>query len=392
MYGESRRAAVRLALWMLVAWWAQSLTAEAPWSDAEKEDFLRRAEITQIQDLEIGATRSRRATLSLYGRSHDAHVQTVDVVKHEPRVEGRPGRSFRDSYRYNIAAYRLDRLLGLHMVPVSIERVVGGRKAAVTWWVDAVMMMERDRVQRGIPPAHPKPWFLQSSRLRVFNELVYNADFNLGNMLITRDWKVWLIDFTRAFRPSRKLYFPGHLWKIEVTLLQRLRELTLEELESRLGGYLIRREIKALLARRDAIVEYFEEAEAREGAGAVIVPDGDPFPAPPPPPRPLYPSPTPNDHLGLVALGVRPQLAEGLRQACQELFRGGGHPAFLASTACFRSCIHSSRPSRRRGKLPGIGRSGSTRSARWQVAPRSQFCTENVAQAPSRGFAIPWDS
>ena len=149
--------------------------------------------------------------MSLDGRSHDAHIQTVDLSKHKARVGRQTQLNFRDSYRFNVAAYRLDRLLGLCMVPVSVQRTVGGEKAAVTWWVDDVQMMEKERVKEGIKPPNAKEWMLQGYRRRVFNELVYNTDFNRGNLLITENWKVWLIDFTRAFRGSRSLFFAGNL-------------------------------------------------------------------------------------------------------------------------------------------------------------------------------------
>jgi len=36
--------------------------------------------------------------------------------------------------------------------------------------------------------------------MRVFSQLVYDTDRNLGNVLISEDWHLWMIDFTRAFR------------------------------------------------------------------------------------------------------------------------------------------------------------------------------------------------
>ena len=36
--------------------------------------------------------------------------------------------------------------------------------------------------------------------VRVFDELIANRDRNIGNMLWTSTWKMWMIDHTRAFR------------------------------------------------------------------------------------------------------------------------------------------------------------------------------------------------
>ena len=36
--------------------------------------------------------------------------------------------------------------------------------------------------------------------VRLFDQLIYNIDRNLGNLMITNDWTIWAIDHTRAFR------------------------------------------------------------------------------------------------------------------------------------------------------------------------------------------------
>jgi hypothetical protein len=99
----------------------------------EREDFLLNAKIVSRKDLSVGVTVSQRATLTDATLTHDAHIQTIDERK--VRFEGARGveLNFRDSYKFNIAAYRLDRLLGLNMIPVSVERSVAGKHAAVTW-------------------------------------------------------------------------------------------------------------------------------------------------------------------------------------------------------------------------------------------------------------------
>ena len=87
-----------------------------------------------------------------------------------------------------------------------MRRVVKGRAAAVTWWIDDVVMMEIERRRLQLQPLRPATaWSDQMRRAYIFQELISNSDFNQTNMLITREWRLWLIDFTRAFREYRKL-------------------------------------------------------------------------------------------------------------------------------------------------------------------------------------------
>ena len=174
--------------------------------------------------------------------------------------------------KYNIAAYRLDKLLGLGMVPVSVERKVAGDFAAVTWWVDDVLMTGKQRYNEKIPVPHVHRfnWNKQMYCLRVFDQLIYNTDRNLGNVLITKDWKIRMIDHTRAFRNHKTLKTPGDLVKCDRRLLAALRKLNYEMLASELRPYLNKAQIKALLARRDRIVEFFDTGITEKGEQAVL--------------------------------------------------------------------------------------------------------------------------
>jgi predicted Ser/Thr protein kinase len=104
----------------------------------------------------------------------------------------------------------------------------------------------------------------------VFAELVYDTDRNQGNILITEDWKMWMIDFTRAFRLDRELQEPKNLTRCERKLLEKLRQLNGDELLEKTKPHLGKSEVKAVMARRDKIVAYFDKAVAERGEAAVL--------------------------------------------------------------------------------------------------------------------------
>ena len=248
-----------------------SVTAsDGPLSDKEKEQFLLQGKVLKMRGAPTGITDSKRATLQIPDFSHDAHIQTIDVYKREYQTSSGTEMNFRDSYKFNIAAYRLDRLINLNLVPVSIERKVKGKTGSVTWWVDDVQMMERERYKKKIQPPSPVEWMDQMYNVRVFNELVYNTDANLGNLLITSDWRLRMIDFSRAFRMAPKLRLPQNLSRIDQRVYDGLRSLTREKVESELGSFLRKSEIKGLLARKDRLLEFFAAAVAEKGEAGVI--------------------------------------------------------------------------------------------------------------------------
>ncbi len=239
------------------------------WTDEQKEHFLRNAEVIDSERLNIGITGSSRLTLKLDGVEHAAHFQSVNERALTKETAMGLELHFADSYKFNIAAYRLDRLLELEMIPVSIERRYEGKTGAFTWWVDDVLMMEKERYLNDIEPPDQRRWNEQIYRVRVFNELVYNMDPNLGNILITKDWEVWMIDFTRAFRPFKRIREEKNLEKIDRRLLAALEGIEEGEVRSALDGLLTGIELDGLLARRDLIVEFFKSRAEEEGGTAV---------------------------------------------------------------------------------------------------------------------------
>jgi hypothetical protein len=248
---------------------ATKASASQSFSRAQMEEFLLKARIGQPKNLSAGITNSQRAMLNDGNLSHEAHIQTVDISKtYFQTIQGTEV-NFRDCYKFNVAAYELDKLLDLNMVPVSVERKVGNM-AAVTWWVDDVLMTELERKKKRAEPADQHFWNQQMYVCRVFDQLIYNTDRNLGNLIITKDWKVWMIDHTRAFRLMKDLRSPKDLVQCDRRLLAKLRELNKETLSARLHRYLTPQEIDGLLARRDRIVKFFDEQIAQKGEAVVL--------------------------------------------------------------------------------------------------------------------------
>ena len=270
-----RPAALAVLVWSL-GWAGQAAQAPASvpvsppaLSCGEIEAFLKSAKIAKVRELPVGVTMPSRATLTSATLQHDASIQTIDM--RAPTYETSRGTevNFRDTWQFNVAGYELAKMLQLNMVPPYVERTVAGVRASVSWWIDDAIM-ERDRVQKKLTPPDVGKWNDQMHASRLFHELIGDADFNATNTLITRDWRIWMIDFSRAFRAKRELQYPGEITRIDRRLLENLRALSQDVMRQKLGRWLTRAEIDAVLARRDLIVRALDAQIAGTGASAVL--------------------------------------------------------------------------------------------------------------------------
>jgi hypothetical protein len=172
-----------------------------------------------------------------------------------------------------VAAYRLDRMMGLGMVPVTVIRRDDetNKMASFTWWVDDVLMTEKDRYQKKISSPDTEAWNRQIFVVRAFDQLIYNFDRNLGNLLIDKDWTIWMIDHTRAFKIFKDLKSEKNLSDFcEKDFLIALRALEKPALKKAMENVLSDGQIDALLARRDKIVKCYEQKIAAKGEGRVL--------------------------------------------------------------------------------------------------------------------------
>ncbi len=242
---------------------------QTQYTRAQMEEFLLKAKIESDKELSIGVTNSRKAVLSDGKITHDAHIQTVEISKPSFQTQRGTELNFRDSYKYNMAGYELDKILGLNMVPPSVERKFKGQSAAVTWWVDNKLMDEIERMKKNTQPPDLDRWNKQMYVVRVFDQLIYNTDRNLGNLVIDKDWNIWMIDHTRGFRMMKKLENTKNLVMIDRKLLEKLRTLNKEDLQP-LKKYLSGMEIDGLVGRAKEIVKFFDEQIKAKGEAAVL--------------------------------------------------------------------------------------------------------------------------
>ncbi|HEV8385360.1 MAG TPA: hypothetical protein VGQ11_10860 [Candidatus Acidoferrales bacterium] len=240
-------------------------------SKEEIKQFLLTADVVRSRHPSKGITETWRLTLSDGKLTHDASFQSLDAHGFSPQVPAlKAPMNFVDSYKYNIAAYELAELLGVgDMIPVTVERKWQGKFGSLSWWVPA-KMDEADRVKQKIEPPDAEAWGHQLSRILVFNQLVFDDDFNRTNLLIGEDWKLWRIDFSRAFRPPRELQNPAQLTRCDRRLLEHLKKLDAKEFEQRTKTYLDKWERQNVMARRDKLVAHFQKLIAAEGESKIL--------------------------------------------------------------------------------------------------------------------------
>lgn len=234
--------------------------------DDALEQWLEQAEVVAVEELDAGVTQPQRVTLRKDGVELRAVFKqlSTDFGAFDPRQSVDQS----DRFEYEVAAYRLDRLLGLDMVPVTVPRTVGGRRGIVQFWVDDSInlrtMLERKLQPDGWCDAEP-----QYNLMNVFDVLIHNTDRTQENALFSRDWTLVLIDHSLAFRTHQKrprLLYLGEL-QLPPALAERLAALDAGQLQQALSPWLQKRQIDAILKRRDQLLrEYRARAAAGERA------------------------------------------------------------------------------------------------------------------------------
>ena len=225
---------------------------------AEFEEYLKTAVIETIGDVPIGVTKPKRAFFVKGGIGGSAALKFLPSgIKS----------GYWEAYKSEIAAYKLDRILGLDMVPPTIERRVGSELASLQLWIEGCTHLEK-RDQSKCPK--PLAWAKQVCRQRTFDNLVANVDRNAGNLLVDDEWNLVLIDHSRAFG-GNTMPFLKQMTRIDREFFEKLKALDEPTLMRELRPWVLTGgSVKDILKRRDKIVAQFERLAREKGEAAVF--------------------------------------------------------------------------------------------------------------------------
>jgi hypothetical protein len=269
---SARRILVVLAV---IAAWPVLATQDGAsnFQGAAAEEFLLKGRIAATKDAGEGVTLSKIVTFEHNGAKHMGLFKTIDESKPGATklADGSIDVAFQDSWQTEIAAYQVDRIIGLGLVPATVERRIGTSVGSVQWFVD-YKMKEAERIEKKVSPPDLESWNRAMFKVRLFDQLIANVDRHLKNILVTDNFEVRLIDHSRSFRINRELTRPQDLTRFSKSLLEGIQKLEKQDLKKKTGRYLTDAQIDRVLQRRDAILALAKKLVAERGEANVIYP------------------------------------------------------------------------------------------------------------------------
>lgn len=226
-----------------------------------------------------GVTRPRRLEIECSVDVDSAVFKVVDDHRRgvPAKVGGFREMNFSDCYKYERAAYLLDRELGLNLVPVAIIREVKGAEGALVQWIPN--SSHETRMTQQPTGAQLAGLAQQKAIMRLFDALILNVDRRVENWLVDKEtWELYLIDHSRAFRGRKKLSaeFTDKRAQLSRTLYASLEELNEERLTQLMGDLISEAQIRSLLARRDLIIDKIDRDCDEWGSAAIFTDWQDP--------------------------------------------------------------------------------------------------------------------
>jgi hypothetical protein len=259
-----------------IAAWAQFLPEEIARRPA-LEEYLRTAEIVRFEEIGEGVTKPYR----LYLKKDDLELKAAWKNPKGMQL------GFLEGWQYEIAAYRLDKLIGLNMIPPAVERDFQGQPGALVLWAENKYSLLK--IMEGNIPV-PKEAQDRIDKMkyltRAWDCLIANEDRTQQNVLYTEDWRTIIFDHSRAFRSegdfAKRLMFgrngikmtsqgaPMLFRRLPRWFVDKIKTLTFETIKAAVGSTLTDKEIQAVLSRRDLILQEIGQMVKEQGEGAVL--------------------------------------------------------------------------------------------------------------------------
>jgi hypothetical protein len=159
-----------------------------------------------------------------------------------------------------VAAFQLDQLLGLGMVPPTVATSVGGSRGTLS----LLPLQTLTESQRAADDLHRPQWCAglpDFQLMYAFDALSNNTARTPDSMLYDRvNWDLVLLPGDRAFATGAG--FPGYLDRVPASmprgLADRLQSIDLQALEQALNSTLTSRQIRAIEARRIRLLESWQ--------------------------------------------------------------------------------------------------------------------------------------
>lgn len=242
-----------------------------------QEKFLLTADIVRFEPLKEGVTKPYK----LYLKKGD--VEAEAAWKNPSGMQ----LGFLEGWQYEIAAYRLDKLIGLNMIPPAVEREFQGKKGALVYWAENKYSLLKV-VEQGIriPDSTLDHTEKMKWLARAWDSLIANEDRTQQNVLYTEDWRMILFDHSRTFRSTKefaeRLMFgrngikmsqqgtPFLFRRLPRWFVEKIKALTFEDIKAAVGTTLKDGEIKAVLARRDLLLNEIALMVREQGETAVL--------------------------------------------------------------------------------------------------------------------------
>jgi hypothetical protein len=238
----------------------------------ELEEFLKTAEIIKSQDIGEGVTKPLKFTLKR------GDVEKYGVWKNPSGIQ----KGYLEGWQYEIAAYEMDKLLGLNMVPPTVERKLHGLRGSLQLWIES-QFSDLEMREKGIdiPDSELLQWSKMKYLARAFDCLIANDDRTQQNMRYTQDWRTILIDHSRSFRSSRKftkklVFGKKGIKSVKLirylprAFVEKVKALNIDNIRNAVGPYLKDKEIKAVLKRKKLLLNEIEEMIKEKGENKVL--------------------------------------------------------------------------------------------------------------------------